>query len=218
MTTRLLSGIAVAISAVMVAACAEVSAPNRSDVFEWRLVVGTDTLSFHWPGSSLPVKVWVEDQFDMPSHIASGIAQWESAFLYDEYMAELVSDSSVADVLVRTIPAPPKLARTLTRLPSLARLECTGATDIDTVATRFQLQLPIRVFVWPTFDPTRTDVQECFQVVAAHELGHTLGLFQHSFTQSDLMHFDPTATQLSRRDINTAEINAHEPSSMVPTR
>lgn len=147
MTIRLLSGIAAGIAAITAVACSEIAAPSRQDAYEWRLIVGTDTLAFHWPAASLPVKIWVEDQFDMPSHIARGIAQWESAFLYNEYAATLVSDSTGADVLVRTIIAPPKLAQTLTRLPSLVRPECTGATDIDTVATRFQLQLPMRMFI-----------------------------------------------------------------------
>lgn len=218
MTIRLLSGIAAGIAAITAVACSEIAAPSRQDAYEWRLIVGTDTLAFHWPAASLPVKIWVEDQFDMPSHIARGIAQWESAFLYNEYAATLVSDSTGADVLVRTIIAPPKLAQTLTRLPSLVRPECTGVTDIDTVATRFQLQLPMRMFIWPRFDPVLNDLTDCFQVVAAHELGHSLGLFQHSFTPSDLMHFDPTATQLSARDIHTAELNAHGPSTMTPIR
>ncbi|NNG16957.1 MAG: matrixin family metalloprotease [Gemmatimonadales bacterium] len=218
MTTRLRSGLAAGVAALTAVACAEIASPSRGDVFEWRLVVGTDTLSFHWPASSLPVKIWVEDQFDMPSHIARGIAQWESAFLYNEYAAALVSDSTTADVLVRTITAPPKLAQTVARLPSMVRPECTGATDIDTVATRFQLQLPIRMFIWPRFDPVLNDLTECFQVVAAHELGHSLGLFVHSNTLNDLMYFDPTATRLSNRDINTAELNAHGPSTMTPIR
>ncbi len=218
MNLRLVSGAAAALFAVTAAACSEIAAPSRADFYEWRLVVGSDTLSYHWVQGLLPVKIWVEDQFDMPSHVTRGILQWESAFLYNEYAAEVVADSGTADVIVRTIVAPPKLARTMARLGSALRPECEGATDIDTVATRFQLQLPIRMYVWPRFDPTQNDLTECFQVVAAHELGHTIGLFLHSNTPSDLMHFDPTATVLSRRDLNTAELNAHGPATMVPVR
>ena len=138
--------------------------------------------------------------------------------MYHEYAAELVSDSTSADVLVRTIIAPPKLAQALTRLPSMVPNECTGATDIDTVATRFQLQLPIRMFIAPLKDPVLNDLTDCFQVIAAHELGHSLVLFQHSDSLSDVMHFNPTATQLSDRDIHTAELNAHGPSTMTPIR
>ena len=218
MNLRFVSGLTAGIVVVAAAACAEIAAPSRGDFYEWRLVVGTDTLTYHWAPSSLPVKIWVEDQFDMPSHVARGILEWESAFLYHEYTAAVVADSSSADVIVRTIVAPPKLAQTLTRLWSGLRPECEGATDIDTVATRFQLQLPIRMYVWPRFDPTANDLTECFQVVAAHELGHTIGLFLHSFTPSDLMYFDPTATRLSNRDVNTAELNAHLTATMVPVR
>jgi len=218
MTIRSLSGLAAGVAVITAVACSEIAAPSRGDVYEWRRIVGADTLSFHWPASSLPVKIWVEDQFEMPAHIARGMEQWESAFLYNEYAAELVSDSASADVLVRTILAPPKLARTLMRLPSMVPTDCAGFTDIDTAATRFQLQLPIRMFIGPLRDPALNDLSECFQVVAAHELGHSLGLFQHSDSMRDLMHSVPTALQLSRRDINTAELNAHGPSTMVPTR
>ena len=218
MNLRFVSGVTVGIVVVAAAACSEIAAPSRADAYEWRLVVGTDTLMYHWAPSALPVKVWVEDQFDMPSHVARGILEWESAFLYHEYAANVVADSGSADVIVRTIVAPPKLAQTVTRMRSGLRPECEGATDIDTVATRFQLQLPIRMYVWPRFDPTANDLTECFQVVAAHELGHTMGLFLHSFTPSDLMHFDPTATRLSNRDVNTAELNAHLTATMVPVR
>jgi len=218
MNLRFVSGMTAGIVVAAAAACSEIAAPSRADVYEWRLVVETDTLTYHWAPSSLPVKIWVEDQFDMPSHVARGILEWESAFLYNEYAAEVVADSGTADVIVRTIVAPPKLAQTLARVPSALRPECEGATDIDTVATRFQLQLPIRMYVWPRFDPTANDLTECFQVVAAHELGHTIGLFLHSFTPSDLMYFDPTATRLSNRDVNTAELNAHLTATMVPVR
>ena len=62
---------------------------------------GVDTLSFHWPRSSLPVKVWAEDALNLPSHTRRGLDQWEEAFLYGEFAAVVVSDSSTADVIVR---------------------------------------------------------------------------------------------------------------------
>ncbi len=218
MIARRTSVLALALAATMALACSDIASPNRADLYEWRLFVGNDTLSFHWPASRLPVRIWVEDQFDMPAHVALGIQQWESAFLYGEYAAEIVGDSSTADVLVRTIIPPPKTLRSLVRLPSALLPECGGATDIDTASTRFQLQLPVRMFVHPRFDPALVDLTTCFQVTATHELGHTIGLFQHSPTASDLMYFDPTVLALSGRDVRTAEINAHLTPTMVPVR
>jgi hypothetical protein len=197
--------------------CSDAGSPSHTPVYEWRLVVQTDTLSFHWPTSALPVRIWVEDSLDMPAHVRDGIALWRAAFLYGEYDAVVVSDSSIADVLVRVALAPAKspaaAARLLTAFPG-----CEGATDIDTVATRFQLRLPVRVYLTPRFDPAQTDLTDCFQITAAHELGHSLGLFRHTGDTLDVMFSQPQARVLSARDINTAQVLSHWPSNMTPTR
>jgi hypothetical protein len=66
--------------------CADIASPSRSQVYEWRRIVATgpgtaDTLSFHWPRSRLPVKIWVENSLNLPAHVQAGIAQWKAAFL-----------------------------------------------------------------------------------------------------------------------------------------
>ncbi len=197
-------------------ASSDLTAPLRTDIYEWRLVVGTDTLSFRWPASSLPVKIWVEDSLGMPQHIQRGIDQWRGAFLYGEYDARIVSDSLTADVLVRVLVPPPKPSPT--RLGSALAPGCEGATDVDTAATRFQLRLPMRVYVYPKFDPSQVDLTSCFEVTAAHELGHSLGLFRHTADTTDLMYSNPTARRLSGRDIRTAEVVYHFPANLVPVR
>lgn len=200
--------------------CAEATSPSRVPNYDWRLFgpfLGTDTLSFHWPADRLPVKIWVEDSLDMPDRVNEAIESWRSVFLYGEYDAALVSDSSSADVLVRVTNAPPKAAATLGRLYTLFP-GCEGATDIDTVATRFQLQLPVRMYLTPRYDPATTDLTECFRITARHELGHSLGLFQHSDDIGDIMFGQPEAEGLSVRDINTAQLAAHWPANMIPTR
>jgi len=215
MNVRRLFSIAAVCGAVL--SCADTTAPNRTNLYEWRLVVQTDTLSFHWPTSSLPVRIWVEDSLDMPTHIRDGITAWRSAFLYGEYDAIVVSDSSAADVLVRVASAPPlspaSAGRLLTMFPG-----CQGATDIDTAATRFQLQLPVRMYLTPKYDPALVDLTECFRITATHELGHSLGLFRHTSDTLDIMYVLPKAQVLSARDINTAQVLSHWPANMTPTR
>jgi len=198
-------------------ACSEATAPSRVPVYEWRLFVQNDTLSFHWPTSTLPVKIWVEDSLEMPARVREGIAAWRTAFLYGEYDAVVVSDSSTADVVVRVTTAPPKVRATVGRLNTLFP-GCEGATDIDTVATRYQLQLPVRVYLSARYDPAQFDLTECFRITARHELGHSLGLFQHTSDSLDIMYGQPQADGLSARDINTAQVLAHWPSNMAPTR
>jgi len=198
-------------------ACSEASAPERVPNYEWRLVVDTDTLSFHWPKEMLPVRIWVEDSLDMPARIGEGISSWRSAYLYGEYDAVIVPDSSTADVIVRVQAAPPKAIATAGRLNTLIA-GCEGATDVDTLATRFQLRLPMRMYMAPRYDPAQVDLTECFRVTARHELGHSLGLFRHTSDVRDIMYGQPEATGLSQRDINTAQILAHWPANLIPTR
>ena len=79
--------------------CADIAAPSRSEAYEWRRIIPTglgsaDTLSFHWPRSRLPVRVWAEDSLNLVTDVQNGIDRWEAAFLYGELDAVLVSDSS----------------------------------------------------------------------------------------------------------------------------
>jgi predicted Zn-dependent protease len=128
-----------------------------------------------------------------------------------------VSDSADADVIVRVANPPLKAPSTLARLQA-ALSECGGATDFNTGSTRFDLRLPIRMYIHPKYDPTLVDLTECFRITATHELGHSLGLLEHSSDTHDIMYFDPQATFLSARDVNTAQYLAHWPANMIPTR
>lgn len=202
-------------------ACAEATSPSRVPNYEWRLVTqdGLDTLSFHWPANMLPVKIWVEDSLDMPVRVQEGVDAWEGAFLYGEYAAVLVSDSSNADVVVRVVTPPPKAITTVNRLNTLLP-GCEGATDLDIefLGTQFELRLPVRMYVAPRYDPATTDLTECFRITARHELGHSLGLFQHTSDIRDIMYGNPEAEGLSARDVNTAQLVAHWPANLFPTR
>ena len=202
-------------------ACSDIISPSRSARYDWRLFVTfdsagprVDTLSFHWPRTALPVTIWVEDQYSVPQRIQQGISLWRSAFLYGEWDGRVVSDSTTADVIVRTILPPPQSLPAPPRFGAMVP-SCLGATDIDTLNTRFELRLPIRIYIYPSV-PGAPDIDECLRTVAAHELGHSLGIFQHSPDSLDLMYAVPTADGLSNRDHGTAENVYHFPSDMVP--
>jgi hypothetical protein len=192
--------------------CADIASPSRSDAYEWRLIQATgpgtaETLSFHWPASRLPVKVWAEDTLNLPAKVQAGIEKWKAAFLYGEYDAVTVADSNLADVVVRLAP-PSKLTLDVERMPAFAP-ECEGATDFDLPAGSRELQVPVRVFVNPRFDPASPGVDQCLSLTVTHEMGHTIGIFDHSPSSSDIMYFDPVMSDLSARDRATAELVYH---------
>jgi predicted Zn-dependent protease len=193
--------------------CADIASPSRSQVYEWRRIVASgpgtaDTLSFHWPLSRLPVRVWVEDALNLPAHVRDGIEQWKAAFLYQEFDAVVVADSSTADVVVRAGTAV-KGGFSIIRLGSALAPECEGGTDFDLPSGSHELVPPIRVFVNPRFDPASPGVDECLALTTTHELGHAIGIFAHSPDEGDIMFADPVVSEPSARDRATAERAYH---------
>lgn len=205
-------------------ACGDSAGPPNVEPYDWRLLVPfdsagaglqVDSLTFHWPRAMVPVKVWVEDQSGLPGHFTQAIALWRDAFQNGEWNATVVTDSTTADIIVRHLPvlAPATGALRL----GATRLSCEGVTEVDTVATRFELRVPVRVRVYPSV-PGAPDITECLGAVAAHELGHALGVMQHSPHDDDLMYDVPTATVPSDRDLATARRAYRTPSDLVPVR
>ena len=198
--------------------CADIASPSRADVYEWRRIVPTgpttaDTLSFHWPRSRLPVRIWTENTLNLPAHVQNGIDRWKSAFLYGEFDAVSVADSNLADVIVTTGTAV-KGGFSIMRLASSAP-ECEGGTDFELPAGTTELQAPIRVFVNPRFDPATPGVDECLALTTTHELGHAIGIFAHSPVATDIMFADPVVSGLSPRDRATAERAYHVVSNLT---
>jgi hypothetical protein len=211
-----------AAAALVAFACSDIGAPVRSDLYEWRIEApavpgpGLDTLSFHWGRSDLPVRIWVEDAFGLPAHMTQAIDVWESTFLYGEFDATVVSDSTTADVIVRGGTPEAKLQRL--RLHSALRPECAGVTDLDIDVATHELRLPIRVFVDPRSLPDDPGIEPCLALTSIHELGHAIGIFAHSEDPEDIMYTDPEVDLLSNRDIATAEAAYHTPANLLAVR
>ncbi|MBA3257861.1 MAG: hypothetical protein H0T68_00145 [Gemmatimonadales bacterium] len=206
----------IAFAALAAVACGDIASPVRDDLYEWRLIVpaavGTDTVHFHWEQEDLPVRVWVAgDEVEaLPSLMQRAIDTWESVYLYREFQAELVSDSNTAHVIVRGVPAPSKAVRSV-RLPSALAPECDGATDLDVSPDLRELTLPIRIFINPRATPDTPGLGDCLALTSIHELGHALGIFEHSPNQTDIMFADPQVDLPSRFDRGTAEALYHLP-------
>jgi predicted Zn-dependent protease len=201
------------------AACGDIATPLRNDFYEWRLIVpaasgsGNDSLSFHWPKERLPVRIWVEDAASLPVNVPAAIAAWRRAFLYNEFDATIVGDSATADVIIRAGAAPgTQFSRT--RLHSALALACAGATDLDISDDHSELRLPVRVFIDPRSEPNAPDLPACLALTTTHELGHALGIWEHSPAPTDLMFADPMVDAPSERDLATAEQIYHVPSNV----
>jgi predicted Zn-dependent protease len=209
-------------AALAAPACGDIAAPVRGALYEWRLEApsipgpGLDTLSFHWDRNHLPVRVWVEDADELPAHITRAIDVWESAFLYREFEAMLVSDSTTADVVVVRGAAGPKLQAR--RLHSALAPECAGATDLDIDVGTRELRLPIRVFIDPRSLPDDPGIEACLALTSIHEMGHALGIFAHSADPEDIMYSDPEVDLPSARDRRTAEAAYHTPPTLEAVR
>jgi predicted Zn-dependent protease len=164
------------------------------------------------------VRVWTEDTLNLPTHVQHGLGEWEAAFLYGEFRSVVVSDSSDADVIV-TSGIAPKGGFSVTRLESSLAPECQGATDVELDASGQEILPPIRVYVDPRFDSSAPGVDACMALTTTHELGHSLGIFNHSPNSDDIMFADPAVADLSPRDRATAELAYHtEPSLTVAPR
>jgi Predicted Zn-dependent protease len=203
------------------AACSDIASPLRDDFYEWRLIVpkpsgtGVDSLTFHWPRERVPVRIWVENAANLPANVPKAIAAWRAAFLYGEFDATVVPDSSAADVLVRAGAAPgTQFSRV--RVHSALAPECTGATDLDLSDDHTQLRLPIRVYIDPLFDPNTPNLDQCLALTTTHELGHALGIWRHSNLATDLMFADPVVPAPSKRDLATVELIYHLHANVQP--
>lgn len=201
----------------LIAGCADISSPQRGGVYEWRLFVGGEPISFHWPEAQLPVRIWVQDEYEMPAHVRAGAEQWRRAFLYNELRYTFVDDPASADIIVSTDQPPPKVAAV--RLGSALAPECRGATDLDIPPENLDLlRLPIRAYVYPRFEPGSPGFDACMALTATHELGHAFGIFQHSPDATDLMYSDPVVGEPSETDLATMEVLYHSPNTIQVVR
>jgi predicted Zn-dependent protease len=191
------------IAAVLVtAACSNIGAPliTSDQVYEFRDTDVATPLVFNWPRADLPVRIWVAPDGPLRQHVQDGIDRWENAFLYGEFQATIVTDSTRADVIVRNDP--PDIGTGVGgRAP-----QCIGVTaglDPDTRT----VNLPMHVFIYAAVSDNDPALDHCYSITATHELGHVLGLInaEHSGTTSaDVMFPNPVVDLLSDHDRLTA--------------
>lgn len=198
-----------------VVGCNNIGSPNITGAYQYALVTNdslgnVDTLVFHWPRSFLPVRVWVSDTSLIKTDVPIAIERWQDAFLYGEYRAEVVSDSTHADVIfIYGYPQDEE------GIPARAG-QCGGATD-PPIADTHTWPLPIHIYIYSNTSTTEgPDVDTCYRITVTHELGHSLGLLVHSPFDTDVMFANPVFDGISTSDRETAEMVYHRPANVVP--
>lgn len=202
-------------------ACSDASTPGVDDFYDWRRIApspsgGEDTLTFHWTPDRLPVRIWVEDSADMPRHVTDGVSAWRRGVTSTQLAADIVTDSTAADVLVRLAPPPPGSFFKRVRMGSGFATGCDGATDLFLTPDLTELLLPVRIYIHPISQPGDPELDDCLALTATHELGHALGIWQHSDSTADIMHGPPLVSQPSDRDLGTIQMLYRQTPNVTP--
>jgi predicted Zn-dependent protease len=199
---------------VVTAACDGAVAPARVSLYSYADTFAGQPVVFRWPASYLPIRYYAYPDDPLPRLVRRGLAQWEHQFLYGEFRAVLVADSTQADVIVAFEGLAPPPAEPDTAIPVPA---CEGVTTPILAGTTLERPLRVTLRWFSGYAPGQ--VAACLERVTPHELGHTLGLFNQSHAGADvtdLMHPFPQVYQPGPRDRTTVEVLYHSLPTVTP--
>ena len=210
--------------ALLLIGCSDILTPSRTP----RYLSDLAGEVFRWPSDRLPVRYFADTRGTMPELVSAGLQAWEQQFLYGEFKATLVTDSSQADVIVvweDSVPpdVPPDTVGAAGACDGFTRyiIDTTttaSGTNSPTAGVEPPLTMtePFHVYlrVRPGF--TEAQVAACMPRVTAHELGHTIGILTHSPANTDLMWGTPTTQTPTNRDRNTAQVLYHTAPTIAP--
>ena len=212
-----------------ICACEPVTVPAHEprDVYDFRLVVGADSLVLRWPNGSR-IRIYQQPVADanlnvlMRSALLHAIREWEAATLFADFRLEPVSMPEQADVILlwsgsgQPLPVdvsncPPGGANAYTTF-CLTRLEdrlqpfplsaAGGSSNV-----RFLVSLRA----------SEAGSAQRVNALVTHELGHVLGLARHSPSSTDLMFSDPgLRSETNARDRATLQILYRTRPDIVP--
>lgn len=176
------------------------------------------TVVFRWPASRMPVRVYAETVGELSQNTDSGLQLWATALRCGGLSFVRTADSTHADIIVRnpaTMPPIPAAATLAAWADSVGA--CTGRTDgdIDTTLTPRRLIGPLHSYVASNSSDTAA-VRACYHFTVAHELGHALGLLNHSADPADLMYVVPRRRVASINDRFTIEVLYRTAPTVLP--
>lgn len=221
---------AILLTSLTTIACDGPTLPPRasSSVYDFRLL--GDTLHvFHWPNGK-EVRVFIVQNVDsslnaqLATAFERGAAQWNARALFDEYHLTRVASITDADAVLRYS----------TDLPPVNTTECTptfsNAVTTYCIDDPDAAQLHLATFEFLGMDEVTSHVKMLVTVLTtsasingrldrlvAHELGHVLGIGQHSPEPTDLMAPGiPPRADLSARDAATVQVLYHTAADILP--
>lgn len=206
-------------------ACDPVTIPERStgEVYDFRLIAGSEALVMRWPNGShvrvhvLPVGDSARDAL-LADAFAVGSAHWQQSSVFLNFRMYPTSSPEAADVLLtwsdatlpvntaECVPAGQRAYTTFCLSVSGDRLEPFPLLNGKPSMVRFI------VTVRSIAGNTRDQVY----ALVAHELGHVLGIAQHSTNTDDLMYSNPLHDSPSARDRATIQILYQTRPDIVP--
>ena len=192
--------------------CSEPTPPSRAGTYPFDFAGDV----FHWPAGRPRVRFYAEPAGNLRFLVQRAVDAWAGLFLYGEFSGALVADSAIADVIVRwRNGAPPDVAPDTSHVYA-----CTGSTSFPAVDPDGRYTGPIEIELW-VLSGTGAQVAACMRRTAIHELGHALGLLQHSPAPGDIM-WGPTGSQPlgvdlpTEQDRRTVEVLYHTRATILP--
>lgn len=212
---------------VMVAACDSPTVPPRllTDVYDYRLRAGSLKV-LRWPIGTT-VRVYVAGDADaartaaLESGFENGANGWNAASLYGEVRIERTTNLADADAVLLFSST----------LPPVETGHCPPGGGSAATTLCLDPQDPTRLAVFPLRNGGGGQVKflvtirsvspldlESVRRLVAHELGHVLGIAQHSSRQTDLMFPETNLTRAepSPADRATLHVLYHSRPDITP--
>jgi predicted Zn-dependent protease len=194
-------------------------------VYEFRLLT-TPARVLRWPSGSV-IRVHIaagpsaERTALLESAFINAAARWNALASYGEFQLERAADARQAQVVLSwSDVAPPVDTRGCP--PVIRQGVTTFCVDFNTLRlVPYPLVndpgAPSRITMLVTILATEASSPALVERLVMHELGHVLGLAQHSPNTSDLMwNGEPTASAPSVRDASTVQVLYHVRPEILP--
>jgi hypothetical protein len=202
--------------------------PNTTaDIYDFRLMTEPPSV-LRWP-SGARVRVYVaaaagEREDFLSAGLASGAAEWNRHALYGEYEVVRASSIGGADVVLRWSDelSPVDMEACAPLLASAVTTFCLRDDDpsrlhVFPLVVDPQSASSVRFVITLLSPSPQSGDSQAVALLVLHELGHILGIGQHSPDAGDLMATgEPTRSTLSAADIATIQILYHTRPHITP--